>query len=361
MLLHKAILRLLGGQLDGLMQDGQMSSDLKKYVAHLQIMLSGLSAKADSSGGESVGAKSQMLVESIWRATQYLAGSTSNRVPFEIVYALKHALIDWDLNDAIVTTSLLKSSDFLCERANAAPKAVAAMVLEPVPYDLVQIAFPEIFQHYPLFCTPLYHEIAHYIEDRHNYVARLVAGSDVDDLWSLLPDHSLFPAYDLAIRRRIIRSHLTEYFCDLFSASYLGTSAGFYISQLEVGQTITESHPLISTRLRVIEKFTAGTTDPIVDMLKQCALDADGNQRLRRRFKSIEVGHCFSNARPVDIGCVEEMHGIFPGALDFLANGTPPASCSSADHADELTKMVNDLVEKSIRNFMITKAWNDLV
>ncbi|MEW7848458.1 hypothetical protein AB2N08_07135 [Massilia aurea] len=304
-------------------------------------------------------AMSHLLIDSIWRSTQYLAGSTSNRVPFEIVYALKHALKDWDLTDAIITTSLLKSSDFLCERANNAPKAVAAMVGEPVPYDLVQIAFPEIFQHYPLFCTPLYHEIGHYIEDRHGYVARLVAGSKVDELWALLPDRSHFSCLDIAARRRIIRNHLTEYFCDLFSASYLGTSAGFYIGQLEVGQPVTESHPLIRSRLTVIEKFTSKSTDPIVDLLKRCAIDTDGNQRLRQRFLDVPVAHCFTDARPVDIANVEEMHGIFPAALAFIANGQPPASCTSTNHVDELTKLVNDLVEKSIRNFMIAKAWNE--
>ena len=336
-----------------------MSSELKTYVAHLKVMLSGLRTRALSSPSGAMDGMSHLVVESIWRSTQYLSGSTSNRVPFEIVYALKHALKDWDLNDAIVTTSLLKSSDFLCERANNAPKAVAAMLRGPVPHDLVQIAFPEIFQHYPLFCTPLYHEIGHYIEDRHSYVAFVVAGSDVDELWRLLPDRAHFPSLDVAARRRIVRNHLTEYFCDLFSASYVGTCAGFYIGQLDVDQVVTDTHPLISSRLAVIDKFTSQCADPIVDLLKRCALDAEGNQLLRQRFKQIDVAPCFTDARPVDIACLEEMHGIFPAALDFIANGEAPANCSSSDHTDDLTKLVNDLVEKSIRNFMITKAWNE--
>ncbi|MFW8265284.1 hypothetical protein ACOIDT_31255, partial [Klebsiella pneumoniae] len=75
--------------------------------------------------------------------------------------------------DTIVTTSLNQSPDFYCERVGAAPGAVVEALEIPglsVNGHLVQMGVPEIFQHMPLLCTPLYHEVGHYIEEREGLI-----------------------------------------------------------------------------------------------------------------------------------------------------------------------------------------------
>lgn len=125
MLLHSSILRLLAGRLEKLAQHHFFSQDLREYLTELQSLLEKLRADyRDDANSEVPPDALQLIVESIWRATQYLAGSTSNKAPYELVYALRKALEDWGLSDCIVTTSLMQSSDFLCERGKRLPRAV---------------------------------------------------------------------------------------------------------------------------------------------------------------------------------------------------------------------------------------------
>jgi len=304
---------------------------------------------------------SLLMMDSIWRATQYLSGSTSNRIPYEIVYALKHALADWGLTDCIITTSLVKSSDFLCERISQTPKKISELLDTSFDHDLVQIAFPEIFQHSPIFCTPLYHEIGHYVEERRLSI-KAIATQRADDLMEILPDRGYFShSLETPKRRKIIFNHLIEHFCDLFSASYVGECASFYIQELSFYQEATESHPSTASRVRTIENFVNDVSDPFVDLLKEATKGETGEFLLKRRFQMPDIEDSFSDVRPFKISSEAEMHGIFPAALgllkkSILSDGN--TSIRAVPDADRWSTVVNDLTEKSIRNFMIEQAWH---
>ncbi|NDI85473.1 hypothetical protein [Undibacterium crateris] len=362
MLLHSTILRLLSGRLDKLAQNHFFSKNLSEYVAELQALLSKL--RADYRDGASSALPPdalQLVVESIWRATQYLAGSTSNRVPYELVFALRNSLIDWGLDDCVVTTSLLQSSEFLCERVHSAPNDPIEQLLETkMKFELVQIALPEIFQHTPLFCTPLYHEIGHYVEER----KRLVTGAltSNDQAWlECLPDAAYVNGIDDRTKRRKVALNLiTEHFCDTFAASYVGSAACFYIEEWAPDQPANDTHPSTMARIAVIEEFLNEGHGDFINMLQNTALDNAGKPLLIKRFDEPEVEKFYSDSRPCEITSIAQMHGVFPAALKQLKSSiADPAKRRAFPNDDDLILAVNDLTEKSIRNFMIRNAWDE--
>lgn len=230
LLLHNTILRLLSRRLDKLAQNHYFSRDLHAYLEDLLMLVEKLrdDVRAQRINTDAL----QLVINAIWKATQYIAGSTSNRVPYELVFGLRKALCDWQLSDCVVTTSLLQSSEFLCERVNAAPnEPIAEMLGAKLKFELVQIALPEIFQHAPLFCAPLYHEIGHYVEERKCFIKHSLTIDD--DAWiECLPDRRFVDNFTDPKRRRKVASSLaTEHFCDVFAASYVGSAAAFHINE----------------------------------------------------------------------------------------------------------------------------------
>lgn len=362
MLLHSSILRLLAGRLDKLAQHHFFSQDLREYLSELQSLLEKLRADYRNEATSEVPSDAlQLIVESIWRATQYLAGSTSNRTPYELVYALRKALEDWGLSDCIVTTSLMQSSDFLCERVSSAPNDSIEQLLDiKLKFELVQIALPEIFQHTPLFCTPLYHEIGHYVEER----KRLVTGSLTanDQAWlECLPDAAFVTGIeDKTKRRKVALNLVTEHFCDVFAASYIGPAASFYIEEWVPNQGPTETHPSTSKRIEVINAFLREAKGPFIDMIRNIGRGNQEDSLLVKRFEEPEIETYFSDFRPCEISSIAQMHGIFPAALKQLKNSICDEKKTKAfPNREDLILVVNDLTEKSIRNYMIRNAWNE--
>lgn len=362
MLLHSSILRLLAGRLDRLAQHHFFSKDLREYLSELQLLLEKLREDYREGTASEVPTDAlQLILESIWRATQYLAGSTSNRVPYELVYALRKAVADWGLSDCIVTTSLLQSSEFLCERVSSAPNdSIEQLLGIKLKFELVQIALPEIFQHTPLFCTPLYHEIGHYVEER----KRLVTGSLTanEQAWlGCLPDAEFVAGIeDKTKRRKVALNLITEHFCDVFAASYISSAASFYIHEWVPSEGPTETHPSTVKRIEVVEAFLRDEKSPFVEMLRNIGRDNGENSLLVKRFEEPDVEKYFSDFRPCEISNIAQMHGIFPAALKQLKSSICDATKRKAfPNHEDLILVINDLTEKSIRNYMIRSAWDE--
>jgi len=358
-LLHNSVLHLILGQLTQLAQGHFFSNDLQSYIGQLQKVLLQL-ADTESEKTPILPEAKRLVTDAVWRATQYLAGSTSNRIPYEIVYSLKHALEDWGVRDCVITTSLLKSSDFSCERINSAPAKICAELMLKTEFsvDLVQVAFPEIFEHSPIFCTPLYHEIGHYVEERYQRITGMA--THAEDLIEHLPDHPYLNInYSEQSHREIFRDHSIEHFCDIFAASYVGECAAFYIEQWAPDQPFTVTHPSTQSRVELIHAFLEERSSPYLDALLETSKDSEGNSMLKRRFILPAVEAFYADIRPCEIQSVEELHGVFPASLAFMQTPGFPAPPLAPMNNEKVAATINGLAEKSIRNFMIKRAWNE--
>lgn len=362
-ILLETVLQLLVEQLEKLSHSSFFTSELSLYVKQLRESVASLQRSLGVADPEV--AVIAAVVDSIWRATQFLTGTTSNRVPYEVTYLLREVLTDWGRGDSIVTTSLVQSPDFHCERVHTAPRAVMRDFKLPglaVTGDLVQMGVPEIFQHMPLLCSPLYHEVGHYIEEHERLISELIIAHEDAVLAAMPQIKAEFP--HSSMWREVARSYAIEHFCDLVAAVYVGECVSDYIIQWDHSTDLSPTHPPAAKRAEITRDFLAGKHNPIVVLLKTAVKEAGLPAELEPRFSKPNVFDCFSDVRPAKITSVAELHGLLPAADQFLKDlrnkpsefkGTNIAKVPGWRHA----QLVNDLIERSIRSHMITKAWDE--
>jgi len=365
-ILLETVLQLLAEQLNKLSRSAFFSKELHAYIGELRECVKTLQQKLTTEPEEgSTLTTVTDVVTSIWRASQFLTGTTSNRVPYEVTYLLREVLLEWELGDSIVTTSLNQSPDFYCEKADSAPEVLMKDLGLPSLASrghLVQMGVPEIFQHMPLLCTPLYHEVGHYIEERTRLVTNFVTRRYAD-VEKTIPEITAFPIHE---RAAVVRDHTIEHFCDLVAASYVGECVSDYIIQWDHHQMLVPnaSHPEAARRAQVTKDFLSGTPNDLVDLLKAAVKDSEPNARLERRFKQPDVQAAFSDVRLVEVASIEELHGLMPAGDAFLkrllASPDDFAGTNIAHvHKKQRAHLINDLIEKSIRSYMIKKAWDE--
>jgi len=360
-ILLETVLQLLGEQLKKLSHSDFFATELGHYVSQLCKSVSSLQNKIAEPNPEV--ALITEVVESIWRATQFLTGTTSNRVPYEITYLLREVLLDWGLGDSIVTTSVNQSPDFYCERAGTAPDALIAELSLPglaLSGHLVQMGVPEIFQHMPLLCSPLYHEVGHYVEEHERLITTLSIAHR-PELLQALPEAQHF---DASSRMVVAKAWATEHFCDLIAACYVGECVSDYIIQWDHEQVSQPSHPAAASRAVVTRDFLEGRSNPVVDLLKQGVSEAGLNIQLQKQFLLPAVDDCFADVRPAAVESIKQLHGLLPAADAFLKRLlTSPSDFKGCNIARvprwRQPHVINDLIEKSIRSFMIEKAWDE--
>jgi hypothetical protein len=358
-ILLETVLQLLGEQLGKLSHSDFFATELGEYVSQLCKCVSSLQNKI-AEPDPNVALITE-VVESIWRATQFLTGTTSNRVPYEVTYLLRQVLLDWGLGDSIVTTSVNQSPDFYCERAGTAPDALLSELPGlALSGHLVQMGVPEIFQHMPLLCSPLYHEVGHYIEEHDRLITTLSIAHE-KELLQAMPDLKEFGG---SPNINVATAWATEHFCDLVAACYVGECVSDYIIQWDHEQVPQPTHPSASSRAVVTRDFLEGRSNPVVDLLKQGVAEAGLNIQLQKQFLLPTVDDCFADVRPATVQSIQHLHGLLPAADAFLKRLLTSPSDFKGSHIARVPRwqqphVINDLIEKSIRSFMIEKAWNE--
>jgi hypothetical protein len=362
-ILVSTVLQLLGEQLDKLSRSSFFGDELTDYIRVLCDTVTDLQRDLDPDDEIALEATIK-LVDGIWHATQFLTGTTSNRVPYEVTYLLREVLLDWKLDDSIVTTSLIQSPDFYCahvERAPNIPFSARGKSYAGLNRHLVQIGVPEIFQHMPLFCAPLYHELAHYVDQRTDLIIRMLTFKEAE-VGAALPAARQFSK---GLSSEVILSHFTEHFCDLFAACYVGECVSDYVSQWSQDmRPPSDTHPYSADRAQVVHDFITGADNPLVELVKEAVRLYGNGAELAVRHELPDVLECFSDVRPATLESLSQLHGLLPAASAFLTrsiendNGLANTEIGGVPIGRRVA-LINDLVEKSSRNFMITKAWHE--
>jgi len=202
--------------------------------------------------------------------------------------------------------------------------------------ELVQVALPKLYRHKPIYNVGLYHELGHFYDNDYKIVKHC-----------LVMEPSLKPE----------ASHLEEYFSDIIAASYTGYAIHKFLSCLVPDEKSCESHPATKDRLKNIEDFLEGKTNKYIDIFNK-VITARGLPEIKIRFIKPDIHKCFNNIRPYEIKSIEEVHGILDAAWEFLEMAQKSKDSPWCDINEfEIHRIVNDLVEKSIRNRMIKEKW----
>lgn len=353
-LLNKINLRLLGKQLDEIAETPYFRPALTAYLSQLREAVKRLLEQYESIPQPLTNA----ITNQVWSATKFLAGSTSKRIPYEIAYGLRLVLKDWEKEEAVVTTAItqdLRHSFYFEGVSKEFYMLVEAFLDVKFDAQLVQIALPQIYRHRPLYNVALYHELGHFLDVHHGVTKLTLVIAPPDKLALPGVDSSQIHGLDLEVRHN---NHRMEYFADLFAASYAGRAYGAFLGDFAKDYDTSPTHPSTADRLSNIEDFLSGRSNPIIAVL-QAALTSQGLPALEIHYRSPAITSAFDNVRPYPIASDEEVHGIFEAGYQYLQSALKRDAEPWANMSEGTVEaIVNDLVEKSIRNRMIVANWD---
>ena len=296
-------------------------------------------------------ADKKKIVDFIFESIQYLDNSTLTIIPYEIVYCLENALNEWiPDNKFIVVTSL--SNEILSYSINgnlALNKPIYQLIESQYninfEYKLIQITLPRYYVHDYLANAVLYHELGHFIDFHFN-----ISEAIVNDL--VLTGTLDFKNREL---NQKIYNHYCEYFADIFAAQYIGKASNYFLDYIAHKAPDSSTHPATDKRLDKVDKFLNNVnSDEEIENIKKYTLARSG---FNLEIKHIELPiDDFFNLIPYEITNQKDLHSIFlTGWNTWLEN---PNKLKTDFDNDTAYKIINNLIEKSISNYIVVDSWN---
>ncbi len=291
----------------------------------------------------------------LWQIVPFIKGSRSNDAPRETLFALKLALSEWVSNPVLISSSSLEELDFFLSPLDlwaTVKKYFPDLTNEDYRPFVARIGSPIAYKHRPLFCTPLFHELGHFLDISLGLTELSLIMNPIDIVPSGLNEAQF---------REITLNHRREYFADLFSACYCGEIAAKSLHELAPDHSASNTHPATKDRIQNINEFLTKGTNKNVEMFNS-ALEARKLDKLSTRFSTPNLNVAFDDFVPYQISSKEELFGIYISGwnylFDKLKGGT--GKWGELEVTDfEIEKTVNDLTEKSIRNFEIRERWKN--
>ncbi len=321
------------------------NSDFKKYLSKLNETIEYLIGHYDKLPITANDFRS--VVNLFWTATKYLKGSTSNQIPHETVYALRRVLEEWMGGSFLITTALLDEPNYHFLGVNPGhiikDLISRAPAIKEIDIEVIQIALPRLYRHRPLNNVALYHELGHFVDSyfgiiKYYILQRKLAGQNLDE-------------------REI--NHLKELFADLFAASYTGDAIKCFLLSFAEGNPASLTHPATSNRVKYIDDFLSGKNVKLVDDFNRI-LDLRKLPLLEIKYTEPDIEEAFNDIKPYAIANNKELHGMNMIGRAFLKKAMQQtAEPWKSMPENKVSQIINDLVEKSVRNKMLKEKWGN--
>jgi hypothetical protein len=359
-------------------------SDAKKqrHVQQLHELYNSLKVEDFSSLKVNDVAQRSYVIDFFFKNLEFLENSTFNLIPFELVECLKYALGDWLDNPEsyIIVTSLVNnlmsySFDPILAIDFYPPILKAVYNLE-FDHKLIQINIPRFLVRDYLASVVLYHELGHFIDSFYDITSR-IAQDIANKLFNsqltqpeVLDLIHFFPFIQGALQTgrlniHAFASHIAEYFCDIFAAQYVGDCLSAYLLYITKNQNVPgPQHPASTQRVEMVRLFLASdntsyTLRSIINATQ--AITARVVAPKYQKFKEEDL----LKLLPADITYPAQLHYLFVVGwkiwnedyekLSTLNNIAPPLS------DEKIYEVINNLIEKSIGNFIVVKNWNKII
>lgn len=356
--------RLLLLQLDRLAETPYFSPDLDAFIGELRKVTREMIDRLRATPPKVDEKFAHQALHHIWQLTQFLTGSTTKQVPYEVVHVIQRAARSWTPNPLLITTAIVQESGFFFqggpESFFTGIEAELGIRIDARP---VQVALPYIYRHKPLFCVPLFHELGHYVDSAHDIVGTSLLRHPAES-GPFLP--GLGTAEEVAAKSeveqkiwsKVVRRHRQEYFADLFSVAYGGLAAKGFLEQFSPDDPLQHTHPSSAARFELMEAFYEGRPNEIVDMF-QDTLVSRGLPKLEKMFAPVDLSASLAHVRPYEVASDAELFGLFETGWQFLMGQWSHGTGHWAHvPLDDRVDVANDLIEKSIRNRMVREAWH---
>ncbi|ELU5356923.1 hypothetical protein QON70_005067, partial [Escherichia coli] len=307
-------LTLVRNKLREISESPYFSKDMHEYLAVLQ-------EAVDKLYENHVNVADKIIADCtffITDAVNFFTGSTTKKIPYEIVYCLNDACKKWISEKTLITTALSPDMHgFYFKSVNKNLYSLFDEVLNvKFEVELIQISLPEMYRRRPLCSIPLYHELGHFV-DISKGISELAClnyrskdkGTLPGPEWSNLPDV-------------IWINHCREYFADLFSAQFIGKSGVDFLYKLAGSHPASYTHPSTEDRVKIVSDFLNKVENPVVGMFNAVisALHKGGqiiSPCLTLPTPLLDVKSAFDNVRPFVIRDHNEMHAFINSSWQY--------------------------------------------
>lgn len=316
------------------------------------------------------------IIEFMFSSIEFLDHSILTTIPFEIVTCLEVALKEWlksEFDDFIIVTSLKnRVTDFSFDPKLALSdtgKVIKALYDTALSRKLIQINLPKYLANDYLSNVILYHELGHFVDVKFkiseslatNIVNEIKGGgieqSRKDSLEASFPVLKTYTPERFHEVRTILRNHLAEYFSDLFAAQYVGACGNFYLQYWAGGNRTSNTHPSTDMRIEIVERFLNGKETTVFKELQK-ATNAICGEELRIRFGKISENE-FYELLPAILTDENQLHYLFIMGWEMWKGDWSMIHGSSNSDSKSVYKITNNLIEKSISNFLVQKNWTE--
>lgn len=355
----------------------------KKYHDNLTTIINRLEAEDFSILDEDQIQQRFWVISFVFKSLEFLNHSTTSTIPYELVYVLELAMKDWvPENEYIIVTALINgvngfSFDSFMTFFEYVYKVIDLLYNVKFDHRLVQINVPESTSRDYLANVVLYHELGHFVEKKHaitrviyeEFIKALRSGlSDTDkkDLFRYFPYLELpenidelegkYDAYNT------FALHISEYFCDLFASQYIHDCSNSYLEYITQNTSIpSPTHPITPSRVLFINTYLDGKDGYVLKEYKRIIKEIT-KLNIEKRFEDFTSNN-FENLLPAEVTNPKQLHSLFIyGWKVWLGNWETLAKMAGIDfkmNSFNVYDIVNNLIEKSIGNYIVTKEWKD--
>ncbi|MGZ4061412.1 MAG: hypothetical protein ACXVP0_00505 [Bacteroidia bacterium] len=291
------------------------------------------------------------IIDFIFHNIQFLDNSTLTISPFEIVYCLEKVLDEWiPDNKFIIATSLSNNlNEFSFNGYLALHTPIYDLIKNKYniefEYKLIQITLPRYFVHDYLANVVLYHELGHFI-DNYFIVSRTI-------VYNQIASGKFIPKSQLEINSSI--SYYMEYFADIFAAQYIANSSNHFLNYIAHNHPDSTSHPSTAKRIQMVNEFLKSNfAESTISILKAETVNRTKMDLINRHV--VLKTDDFEGLIPMEINNVTELHSVFLAGWNFWKAN--PNKIIDQFGVDKSYKIINNLIEKSISNFVVIDSWN---
>jgi len=310
---------------------------------------------------------------------EFLDNSTINTVPFELIECLKYAMEEWidDYDQYIIVTSYNDFSFNPSLVRNKVYSIIESKYKIKFSKKLVQINLPKHLSRDYLTNSVLYHELGHFVDSileiydaiflsiLNQFISPVTSTKDKEDILKYFPYLSTISTSHCNLKEIdfMVKMHIKEYFADLFAAQYVGKSACNHLIYIAPNALISHTHPSTQDRINIVDEFLEDATK------YNCVVKTFFSETQKKTKKEIKLRYIpitsddIIDLIPCEISNSEQLHFLYNLGWDIWLNRT--SEFKNKNNMNEHLKqgqiyqIINNLIEKSINNYMIVKSWND--
>ena len=157
--------------------------------------------------------------------------------------------------------------------------------------------------------------------------------------------------------------YLKEYFADLFGSQYVGENVLNYLDYISDDPSIDGlRHPSDDKRRQMYSDFTKSpSANPVLESLFESTL-AQAKHGLMKKYVDVDQTDMHSFV-PSELLDEQQLLSLFKMGWDVYKSGSEPFekqnNLSSPLPSDKIYECVNNLIEKSINNYLMIRDWNN--